>query len=113
MPPSPVDQLPLTVPVFQILLSLVDQPLHGYAIIADVEARTGGEIRLTASTLYGAVARMLDGHLIEELEPAPGFERRRQYRITRRGRTLLADEARRLARSAQWARDKNVLRRPV
>ena len=27
MPPSPVDQLPLTVPVFQILLSLVDQPL--------------------------------------------------------------------------------------
>jgi hypothetical protein len=56
---------------------------------------------------------MLDGQMIEELEAAPGFERRRQYRITRRGRTLLADEARRLARSAQWAREKNVLRRPL
>ena len=51
MPPTPVDQLPLTVPVFQILLSLVDQPMHGYAIIGDIEDRTGGTVPMTASPL--------------------------------------------------------------
>lgn len=109
MPPTPVDQLPLTIPVFQILLSLIDGPVHGYAIIRDVEQRTGGEVRLTASTLYGAVARMLQGGLIEERDPPEGHERRRLYAISRRGKTLLADEAKRLARAADWARDKHVL----
>jgi len=109
MPPTPVDQLPLTIPVFQILLSLVDGPMHGYAIIRDVAERTEGDVRLTASTLYGAVARMLEGGLIDEREPPPGQERRRLYAMSRRGRTLLADEARRLARAAGWARDKRVL----
>jgi DNA-binding PadR family transcriptional regulator len=109
MPPTPVDQLPLTIPVFQILLSLVDGPQHGYAIIQDVDDRTEGDVRLTASTLYGAVARMLEAGLIEEREPPAGQERRRMYAISRRGRTLLAEEARRLARAAGWARDKQVL----
>jgi DNA-binding PadR family transcriptional regulator len=111
MPPSPIDQLPLTVPVFQILLSLVDQDLHGYALIRDIEQRTLGEVRLTASTLYGAVARMLDASLIEERNPEPGEERRRSYRITRTGRALLRREAERLERSASWAREKRVLTR--
>ena len=111
MPPAPVDQLPLTVPVFQILLSLVDQELHGYAIIGDIDSRTGGEVRLTASTLYGAVARMLEAALIEEVTGG-GEARRRCYRITRSGRALLRREAERLARAAAWARDKRVLSRP-
>ena len=109
MPPSPVDQLPLTVPVFQILLSLTDEPRHGYAVIQEVAARTGGEVTLTASTLYGAVARMLAAGLIDEKDPPEGQERRRLYALTRRGRTLLADEARRLARATDWAREKHVL----
>jgi DNA-binding PadR family transcriptional regulator len=109
MPPSPVDQLPLTVPVFQILLSLVDEPRHGYAVIQEVASRTGGEVTLTASTLYGAVARMLAAGLIEEKDPPQGQERRRLYALTRRGRTLLAEEAHRLARAADWARAKSVL----
>jgi DNA-binding PadR family transcriptional regulator len=111
VPPPPVDQLPLSVPVFQILLSLVDQDLHGYALIRDIEQRTHGEVRLTASTLYGAVARMLDASLIEERDPEPGQERRRNYRITRTGRVLLRREAERLERAAAWARDKRLLPR--
>jgi DNA-binding PadR family transcriptional regulator len=109
MATSPVDQLPLTVPVFQILLSLVDEDLHGYALIRDIETRTGGEVRLTASTLYGAIARMLDAALIEELEAEAGLERRRRYRITRLGRSLIRREAARLERAAAWARQKRLL----
>jgi DNA-binding PadR family transcriptional regulator len=114
MPPTPVDQLPLTIPVFQVLLSLVDRDLHGYALIRDIEERTQGEVRLTASTLYGAVARMLDAGLIEERDAEGGREsRRRSYQITRSGRSLLRREAERLARSAGWAREKRVLSRPA
>lgn len=47
----PQQHLPLTVPVFQILLSLSDRDRHGYAIIQDVRQRTAGEVALTASTL--------------------------------------------------------------
>jgi hypothetical protein len=50
MPPTPDDQLPLTVPDYQILLSLTDQPLHGYAKNRYIEARTRGAVTMTAST---------------------------------------------------------------
>jgi DNA-binding PadR family transcriptional regulator len=111
MPPAPVDQLPLSVAVFHILLSLVDCDLHGYALIKDIDQRTRGEVRLTAGTLYGAMARLLEASLIEELVPGPGEERRRKYRITRAGRTLLRREAERLERTADWARAKSLLPR--
>lgn len=111
MPPPPVDQLPLSVPVFHILLSLADGELHGYAIIQATGQRTAGEVRLTASTLYGAVARMLDAGLIDEQEPGAGQERRRTYRLTRAGRALLRAEAERLQRTLGWARGKGVLSR--
>ena len=86
----PQDHLPLTVPVFQILLSLSDQDLHGYAIIQDIRARTAGEVTLTASTLYAAIRRLLDAGLVEELEERPARTTIRAGAITgssRRGST--------------------------
>ena len=105
---------PLTTPVFQILLSLVDGDLHGYAIIQDIAARTGGEVRLTASTLYAAVKRLLDSGWIEELAERPrgatGEDpRRRYYRITRLGHAAALAEARRIERLAAMARVKRLL----
>ena len=66
-------------------------------------------MRLTACTLFGAIAGMLEGGLIVEVEPGEGHERRRCYRITRLGRALARQEAERLARSAEWAREKRLL----
>jgi DNA-binding PadR family transcriptional regulator len=108
MPTPPIDRLPLTVPVYQVLLSLLDGPLHGYALLADIEARTRGEVRLTASTLYGAIARMVEAKLLAEV-PAGAGDRRRSYQITRAGRSLVRDEAERLARAAGFARAKRVI----
>jgi DNA-binding PadR family transcriptional regulator len=104
----PSAQLPLSVPVFQILLSLVDRDLHGYAIIQDVRARTDDEVRLTASTFYAAIARMLDAGLIEEVEDAGASAGapRRGYRMTRYGRDVARLEAARLERAAAMARSK-------
>jgi len=116
-PRSPADHLPLTVPVFQILLSLADRDLHGYAIIQDIRARTDGEVRLTASTLYAAIKRLLAGGLIEELDerPDPALDdaRRRYYRITPFGRDVARQEARRLERLTLMARDKRLLPEPA
>jgi DNA-binding PadR family transcriptional regulator len=103
----------LTTAVFQILLSLTDDDLHGYAIIQDVARRTRGEVRLTASTLYGAIKRLLDAGWIEEVEQRPRAEkddpRRRYYRITRFGKQAARGEARRLEQLAAMARAKGLL----
>lgn len=107
---SPEDHLPLTIPVFQILLSLADRDLHGYAIIQDVRQSTEGEVELTASTLYAALKRMLDAGLVEELDerPAAGDDdsRRRYYRITPLGLAVARLEVDRLERAVRMARQK-------
>lgn len=105
---------PLSPQVFQVLLSLCDGPRHGYAIIQDVRARTGDEMRLTASTLYDALARLLDRKLIAEISvPAGGADdaRRRYYRLTEAGGTAARLEAERLERLVGMARRKRLLRR--
>lgn len=99
--------------VFQILLSLADRDLHGYAIIQDISERTDGRTRLTASTLYAALKRLLDQRLIEELEPPADDtdSRRRYYRLTSAGRAAGRAEAARLDELAAMARDKRWLPR--
>ena len=103
---------PLSTQVFHILLSLVDDDLHGYAIIQDVDARTGGEVRLTASTLYAAIKRLLETGWIEERQQRPRVDddaRRRYYHLTTVGRTAARAEALRLERLAAMARDKRLI----
>jgi DNA-binding PadR family transcriptional regulator len=108
----PQHLLPLSVPVFQILLSLADQRLHGYAIIQDIRHRTDNEVALTASTLYAAIKRMLDAGLIEELDDRPAPEdddsRRRYYGITPLGLEVARLEAARLDRALAMAREKRL-----
>jgi len=109
---SAESHLPLTIPVFQILLSLSDQELHGYAIIQDIRARTEGEVVLTASTLYAAIKRLLDVGLVEEVDerPAPDEDdaRRRYYRITPLGLDVARLETARLERAVRMARQKRL-----
>jgi DNA-binding PadR family transcriptional regulator len=100
--------LPLPAATFHILLALADQDRHGYAIIQEVEARTGGKLRLSAGTLYRSVHRMLEQGLVVETgdRPAPDEddERRRYYRITPYGTAVAKAEARRLAQLIRLAR---------
>ena len=104
--------LPLPPATFHILLALVDQERHGYAIIQDVEARTDGELRLSAGTLYRSVARMVEQGLIAEVlkRPAarPDDERRRYYRITTFGTAVARAEMARLSRLVRLARARGL-----
>ncbi|HXT32853.1 MAG TPA: PadR family transcriptional regulator [Vicinamibacterales bacterium] len=100
--------LPLPPVTLHILVALAEEDRHGYAIMQEVAARTGGAIRLGAGTLYRSVQRMLEQGLIAEVSarPAPELddERRRYYRITPFGRTVAKAEARRLAQMLKLAR---------
>jgi DNA-binding PadR family transcriptional regulator len=100
--------LPLPPATFHILLSLADNDRHGYGVIQDVAARTGGELKLSAGTLYRSIQRMLEQGLIvvARERPAPELddERRRYYRITQFGEAVARAEARRLAQLVRLAR---------
>jgi DNA-binding PadR family transcriptional regulator len=83
-------------PALLILVSLGDGAKHGYAIMADVEADTGRP--MGPGTLYAALARLEERGLIEAL---PSVERRRPYRLTALGSTILAEQLRELAEFAR------------
>jgi DNA-binding PadR family transcriptional regulator len=106
--PKPESLLPLQTAVFHILIAVADRERHGYAIMQDVAARTGGKVRLSAGTLYSSIRRMLEQGLIEELAESPDpnstDERRRYYRLTRFGKRVAAAEVERLNTLVQQAR---------
>lgn len=110
---SDLDELPpLTPTAFDILLSLLEGPAHGYAIMQAVEKRTAGATSLHAGTLYRALSRLVDSGLIEELDEPPAEvtdERRRYYRVTAHGRRSAAAEARRLEARLGAARQHGLL----
>ena len=100
-PKSPSEMLPLTAPVFHILLALTDEERHGYGIMQDVARQTGGALQLGPGTLYGCLKRMLAAGLVEESDERPDpeldDERRRYYRMTALGGRVVRAEAQRLA----------------
>ena len=110
---APENFLPLTSAVFHILLALSDGHSHGYGVMRDVEQFTGGELRLGPGTLYRSIQRMLVDGLIEELAMAlhdeSNDDRRRHYRLTRKGLEIAQHEARRLAALVDVARQRNLL----
>lgn len=93
---------------FHILVALADSDRHGYAILQEVSARTNGAVKLNIGTLYTTIKRLLEQGWIQELDERPTAgnddERRRYYRITRRGRREVLTEAARLEAMLAMAR---------
>jgi DNA-binding PadR family transcriptional regulator len=114
-PPVPESFLPLPRDTFHILVSLADRERHGYSVMQDVAERTDGALRLSPSSLYASIKRLLGQGLIEELDERPDpkhdDERRRYYRLSRLGRQVAMAEARRLARLLSDARATGLLPR--
>src|ERR1035441_8757845 len=83
---NPEDVLPLTPAVFHILLALAENERHGYSIMQEIAAQTGGQLRIGPTTLYRSIKRMLEDGLIVEVDERPDpeldDERRRYYRLT-------------------------------
>ena len=105
--------LPLSPPMYQLLVALAGQELHGWAIMKEVAGRTGGKIRLSPGTLYGLIKRLLAQRLIEESDRRPPYywddQRRRYYRLTDLGRRVARAEARRMQQAVEGARASKLL----
>ncbi len=103
---------------FHILIALAERDQHGYGIMQDVAERTGGEIRLSAGTLYGSIKRLLEDGLIVELrehqrpKDAGDNERRRYYRLTPVGRKAAIEEAGRMTELLKQARAHGLVAKP-
>jgi DNA-binding PadR family transcriptional regulator len=110
---DPEDLLPLTAPVFHLLVALSDGERHGYALMRQVAVDTNGALQLGPGTLYGCIQRMLANGLVEESDHRPDpqldDERRRYYRITDFGARVVRAEAKRLALAVTAARARRLL----
>jgi DNA-binding PadR family transcriptional regulator len=104
------DLLPLSAPVYGVLITLGERAMHGYGIILEFEKRTGQEGTLLPGSLYNTISRMLKQGLIEEVEapPAGQDERRRYYRATAFGRSVARAESARLRTLLSLAEHQNL-----
>lgn len=91
-------------PTYFILLALLGDRLHGYAIASRARELSGDRLKLTAGTLYGALDRLVakDLVLVDGEEQVQG-RRRRYYRITEGGRKALLAEVERMRSSINAA----------
>jgi DNA-binding PadR family transcriptional regulator len=99
-----MEPLPLSEAVLLVLLSLAEQPRHGYSILKDVEEVSGRRVVLSTGTLYGALSRLLEQGWIERFEEDDASRDRRAYRLTPKGRRILRLETERIAELMKVAR---------
>ena len=93
------DFLALTESTYYILLSLV-KPQHGYGIMQQTEEMSKGRVRRAAGTLYGALNSLCEKGWILQL-PVDDGSRRKEYKLTEKGRAILTNEVRRLRELAE------------
>jgi DNA-binding PadR family transcriptional regulator len=109
---DPQTYVPLSPAVFNILLALADGDKHGYGIMLEVEANTGGQVNMGPGTLYGSIKRMLKTGLICESDERPDpdldDQRRRYYGLTELGRKVLQAESQRMVNQVAVVQRKNV-----
>lgn len=99
--------------MFHILLVLVGHECHGYGMMQEIAAQSGGEVRLAPGTLYRSIKQLVNTGMIvacdERPDPALDDERRRYYQITEPGRRAAQHEAERLARLVRVAHARHLL----
>ena len=94
----------MTEAAFLVLTALAGEPQHGYGIVGEVDALSGGRVTLSVGTLYGVLDRLAADRLVElDREEVRNGRLRRYYRLTDQGADALAAEAERLAANVEAA----------
>ncbi len=99
---------PLSEPVLLILLSLAEQPRHGYSILKDVADVSDGRVLLSTGTLYGALRRLLELQWIERFDDDDTSRGKQAYRLTTVGRRNLQAEVSRMKKLTRLASQRTV-----
>ncbi len=98
--------LPLTHPIYHILLVLATGERHGYGLKRAIERSTEGRMRVGNGSLYRSLDVLLAAGLIGETRPPLDDlpETRRLFRLTERGELIARAETERLAQLVAVAR---------
>lgn len=98
--------LPLSPATLHILLALAGEDLHGYGIMQEIAKQSEGRYKLGPGTMYDNLQRLMDQRLVQEVGRRPEDQdtRRRYYRLSAFGRTVLAAEVTRLEGVIRLAR---------
>ncbi len=106
----------MTSAVFHVLLAMADGETHGYRIMQEVADRSRGTVKLGPGSLYFTINRLTDANMIEASsdrpDPAMDDSRRKYYRLTPFGRSILQSELRTLADIVALAREKDLIGDP-
>lgn len=105
--------LPLAPAMFFVLFSLASGEKHGYAIMQGMAELSAGRVRMGPGTLYSTLQRVLELALVEETRSphAESDSRRRYYRLTANGATLLEAELSRMDSVLRLAKQKKLMPR--
>ena len=106
---DPSSYLPLHTLEFRVLLVLMDGDLHGYAIAKQIEQSDSSLGKIFPTNLYRRLRDMAERGLIDHLKASANGETKRQFRITKFGRLVAAEEARRLESLVLDARQHDLL----
>lgn len=96
--------VPMTESGFYILFCL-KRPQHGYGINQQVKQMTGGDLTISAGTMYGTLSKMEKDGLITFVKEE---EKRKLYQITELGQEILNLELRRIERLYKNSKGENV-----
>lgn len=80
-----------------LLAILSREALHGYAVVDELRRRSGGVFDLPEGTVYPALHRLESAGLLASAWSTKSGRRRRVYKVTRRGVSVLA------ASKQEWA----------
>jgi len=106
---------PLSATDWHVLMALLEEDLHGYAIMKAVDRDSGGGVSAEIGSLYRILSRMMTEGLVDEAtapKDAPAETRgrpRRYYRLTEDGRMALRQESVRLRAALELARERQLL----
>ncbi len=106
------DFLPMNPRDYLVLFSLLNGDRHGYGIVKEIEASSGGTVRMDPSNLHRSLKRLIRDGLVEDArldEEAGSQSRRRYYRITAFGVRVVRAEATRLAELTRLAEQRAVI----
>jgi DNA-binding PadR family transcriptional regulator len=94
---------------FSILFALSLKPRHGYELMQQIEHDSAGKVQLGPGALYGTIKQLREANLIEEMPFADDNERRRYYRLTKKGWDTLGAELEYFENTVRLARDRKLL----
>ena len=94
---------------FSILFALSLKPRHGYELMQQIEHDSNGRVKLGPGALYGTIKQLAEENLIEEMPFADDNQRRRYYRLTKKGWDRLGAELKYFESTVKLAQERRIL----